>query len=119
MPLFVKKKKSLYMRSHGAGKLQIKREGYHTQKRSWYETQDLVYKRDGHRCTECRITQAQSKAKYDGKMLQVHHIKPLSRGGRTVLKILSGEITKAVNLKGLKVSAGAKAAIEAAGGSVA
>jgi large subunit ribosomal protein L15 len=33
--------------------------------------------------------------------------------------ILSGEITKAVNLKGLKATAGAKAAIEAAGGSVA
>ncbi|HAT33880.1 large subunit ribosomal protein L15 [Janthinobacterium sp. CG_23.3] len=38
---------------------------------------------------------------------------------RDVRVILSGEITKAVNLKGLKVSAGAKAAIEAAGGSVA
>lgn len=38
---------------------------------------------------------------------------------RDVRVILSGEITKAVALKGLKVSAGAKAAIEAAGGSVA
>ena len=38
---------------------------------------------------------------------------------RDVRVILSGEITKAVNLKGLKVTAGAKAAIEAAGGSVA
>ena len=38
---------------------------------------------------------------------------------RDVRVILSGEITKAVSLKGLKVSAGAKAAIEAAGGSVA
>ncbi|MFT5643231.1 MAG: large subunit ribosomal protein L15 [Janthinobacterium sp.] len=38
---------------------------------------------------------------------------------RDVRVILSGEITKAVMLKGLKVSAGAKAAIEAAGGSVA
>ena len=38
---------------------------------------------------------------------------------RDVRVILSGEITKAVTLKGLKVSAGAKAAIEAAGGSVA
>jgi large subunit ribosomal protein L15 len=38
---------------------------------------------------------------------------------RDVRVILSGEITKVVTLKGLKVSAGAKAAIEAAGGSVA
>ena len=38
---------------------------------------------------------------------------------RDVRVILSGEVTKAVNLKGLKVTAGAKAAIEAAGGSVA
>jgi large subunit ribosomal protein L15 len=38
---------------------------------------------------------------------------------RDVRVILSGEITRAVTLKGLKVSAGAKAAIEAAGGSVA
>jgi large subunit ribosomal protein L15 len=38
---------------------------------------------------------------------------------RDVRVILSGEITKAVNLKGLKATAGAKAAIEAAGGSVA
>lgn len=38
---------------------------------------------------------------------------------RDVRVILSGAVSKAVNLKGLKVSAGAKAAIEAAGGSVA
>ncbi len=38
---------------------------------------------------------------------------------RDVRVIASGEITKAVTLKGLKVTAGAKAAIEAAGGSVA
>jgi large subunit ribosomal protein L15 len=38
---------------------------------------------------------------------------------RTVRVILSGEITKPVSLKGLLVTKGAKAAIEAAGGSVA
>ena len=38
---------------------------------------------------------------------------------RDVRVILSGEITRAVSLKGLKVTAGAQAAIEAAGGSVA
>ena len=43
----------------------------------------------------------------------------LSVVARDVRVILSGEITKAVNLKGIKATAGAKAAIEAAGGSVA
>ena len=36
----------------------------------------------------------------------------------TAKVIVSGEITKAVNLKSIKTTAGAKAAIEAAGGSV-
>ena len=36
----------------------------------------------------------------------------------TVKVIASGEISKAVNIKSVKVTAGAKAAIEAAGGSV-
>jgi large subunit ribosomal protein L15 len=43
----------------------------------------------------------------------------LSVLARDVRVIASGEVTKAVTLKGLKVTAGAKAAIEAAGGSVA
>ncbi len=38
---------------------------------------------------------------------------------RDVRVILSGEITKKISLKGLKATKGAKAAIEAAGGSVA
>lgn len=38
---------------------------------------------------------------------------------KTVRIILSGELTKAVNVKGLVATKGAKAAIEAAGGSVA
>ena len=37
---------------------------------------------------------------------------------RSAKVILSGEITKAVTLKGIKVTAGAKAAIEAVGGKV-
>jgi large subunit ribosomal protein L15 len=37
---------------------------------------------------------------------------------KTVKVMLSGEITKAVTLKGIKVTKGAKAAIEAAGGRV-
>jgi large subunit ribosomal protein L15 len=37
---------------------------------------------------------------------------------KTVKVILSGEITKAVIVKGLKVTAGAKVSIEAVGGKV-
>lgn len=43
----------------------------------------------------------------------------VSQLARSVRVMLSGEITKAVTLKGLTVTKGAKAAIEAAGGSVA
>ena len=38
---------------------------------------------------------------------------------KTAKIILSGEVTKAVTIKGLKTTAGAKAAIEAAGGKIA
>lgn len=37
---------------------------------------------------------------------------------KRVKVFLSGEVTKAVNIKGMRVTAGAKAAIEAAGGKV-
>jgi large subunit ribosomal protein L15 len=40
------------------------------------------------------------------------------RDTKTAKVILSGEITSAVTVKGLKVTKGAKAAIEAAGGKV-
>lgn len=42
----------------------------------------------------------------------------INRSVRRVKVVLSGEITKAVRLKGLPVTKGARAAIEAAGGSV-
>ncbi|MCW8886500.1 MAG: uL15 family ribosomal protein, partial [Motiliproteus sp.] len=42
----------------------------------------------------------------------------ISRDIKEAKVILSGELTKAVTVKGLKVTKGAKAAIEAAGGKV-
>lgn len=42
----------------------------------------------------------------------------ITRGIKEAKVILSGELTKAVTVKGLKVTKGAKAAIEAAGGKV-
>ena len=40
------------------------------------------------------------------------------RSTRTVKVVLSGEITRAITLKGIAVTKGARAAIEAAGGKV-
>jgi large subunit ribosomal protein L15 len=42
----------------------------------------------------------------------------ITKGTKIVKVFASGEITKAVNLKGLRVSKGARAAIEAAGGKI-
>ena len=43
----------------------------------------------------------------------------IGQGVRFVKVISSGELSRKVNLKGIKATAGAKAAIEAAGGSLA
>ena len=42
----------------------------------------------------------------------------INQHARTVKVILSGEVTRAIKLRGLLVTQGAKAAIEAAGGSI-
>jgi large subunit ribosomal protein L15 len=68
---------------------------------------------------EVRLSDLNNLAVGDVDILVLKQAGVLSVLARDVRVILSGEITKAVNLKGLKVSAGAKAAIEAAGGSVA
>jgi large subunit ribosomal protein L15 len=68
---------------------------------------------------EVRLSDLNKLAVGDVDILVLKQAGVLGVLARDVRVILSGEITKAVNLKGLKVSAGAKAAIEAAGGSVA
>ena len=68
---------------------------------------------------EVRLSDLNNLAVGDVDILVLKQAGVLGVLARDVRVILSGEITKAVNLKGLKVSAGAKAAIEAAGGSVA
>jgi large subunit ribosomal protein L15 len=68
---------------------------------------------------EVRLSDLNNLAVGEVDILVLKQAGVLSVLARDVRVILSGEITKAVNLKGLKVSAGAKAAIEAAGGSVA
>ena len=68
---------------------------------------------------EVRLSDLNNLAVGDVDILVLKQAGVLQVLARDVRVILSGEITKAVNLKGLKVTAGAKAAIEAAGGSVA
>jgi large subunit ribosomal protein L15 len=68
---------------------------------------------------EVRLSDLNKLAVGDVDLLVLKQAGVIGVLARDVRVILSGEITKAVSLKGLKVSAGAKAAIEAAGGSVA
>jgi large subunit ribosomal protein L15 len=68
---------------------------------------------------EVRLSELNNLAVGDVDLLVLKQAGIVGVVARDVRVILSGEITKAVNLKGLKATAGAKAAIEAAGGSVA
>jgi len=68
---------------------------------------------------EVRLSDLNGLAVGDIDILVLKQAGVLPVAARDVRVILSGEITRAVNLKGLKATAGAKAAIEAAGGSVA
>ncbi len=68
---------------------------------------------------EVRLSDLNNLAVGEVDLLVLKQAGVLSVLARDVRVIASGEITKAVSIKGLKVTAGAKAAIEAAGGSVA
>jgi large subunit ribosomal protein L15 len=68
---------------------------------------------------EVRLSELNNLAVGDVDLLVLKQAGIVGVVARDVRVILSGEITKAVNLKGVKATAGAKAAIEAAGGSVA
>lgn len=60
-------------------------------------------------------------AKVDAEVIDLAALEAaniITRGIKEAKVILSGELTKAVTVKGLKVTKGAKAAIEAAGGKV-
>jgi len=60
-------------------------------------------------------------SKVDADIIDLQALKDANIVGRNILKakiMLSGKIEKAVKIKGLGVSMGAKAAIEAAGGAV-
>jgi large subunit ribosomal protein L15 len=68
---------------------------------------------------EVRLSDLEALAVTDVDMLVLKQAGVVSQLARVVRVILSGELTKKVSLKGLIVTKGAKAAIEAAGGSIA
>jgi large subunit ribosomal protein L15 len=68
---------------------------------------------------EVRLSQLNALPVADIDMLVLKQAGIVSQLAKIVRVILSGSITKKVNLTGLTVTKGAKAAIEAAGGSVA
>ncbi|MEC5216119.1 large subunit ribosomal protein L15 [Actimicrobium sp. GrIS 1.19] len=68
---------------------------------------------------EVRLSDLEKLPVLDVDILALKQAGVISELARVVRVILSGELTKKVSLKGLIVTKGAKAAIEAAGGSVA
>ena len=68
---------------------------------------------------EVRLSDLEALAVTDIDVLVLKQAGVVSQLARVVRVILSGELTKKVSLKGLIATKGAKAAIEAAGGSVA
>ena len=68
---------------------------------------------------EVRLSDLEALAVTDIDMLVLKQAGVVSQLARVVRVILSGELTKKVSLKGLIATKGAKAAIEAAGGSIA
>ncbi|MCD6027416.1 MAG: rplO [Solimicrobium sp.] len=68
---------------------------------------------------EIRLSQLESLPIAEIDILVLKQAGLVSQLAKVVRVILSGKITKTVNLKGLIVTKGAKAAIEAVGGSVA
>ena len=68
---------------------------------------------------EVRLSQLESLPVADVDMLALKQAGIVPELARVVRVILSGSITKKVNLTGLIATKGAKAAIEAAGGTVA
>jgi large subunit ribosomal protein L15 len=68
---------------------------------------------------EVRLSDLEALAVTEIDVLVLKQANVISQLARVVRVILSGELTKKVSLKGLIATKGAKAAIEAAGGSVA
>lgn len=71
------------------------------------------------RCAEVRLTDLEKLPVEDVDLLTLMQAGVIPQGTLSVKVILSGKLTRRVNLKGIAVTKGARAAIEAAGGSIA
>lgn len=94
-----KKKKSLTQQtlhqvrrvSTGAnGVVRIVRDSYSNHKQGWWEINKQVLERDDHRCRATLVNADGTKhrctrSKAGGYRLEVHHVKELSKGGKTIM----------------------------------
>lgn len=60
------------------GVVRIKRDSYSNASTTWYTIKAKVLERDRHKCVQCSST----------AHLNTHHIRPLSKGGRTIMSNL-------------------------------
>jgi large subunit ribosomal protein L15 len=70
-------------------------------------------------CAEVRLSDLQRLDAAEVDLLALRAARLIPQGALTAKVILAGKIERAVNLKGIAATKGARAAIEAAGGSVA
>lgn len=70
------------------GTLRLVRDGYSNSKQSWWDIRAKVLQRDGGRCTAMLETPKGRARCPHTESLDVHHVKELSGGGRTVMSNL-------------------------------
>jgi large subunit ribosomal protein L15 len=70
-------------------------------------------------CAEVRLSDLQRLDAAEVDLLALRAARLIPQGALTAKVILAGKIERAVSLKGIAATKGARAAIEAAGGSVA
>lgn len=71
------------------GTVRIVRDSYHNTKQSWWDMCKRILERDGYRCRAVHVGPDGQKvrcphSRTTGHRLEVHHVKPLSRGGKTI-----------------------------------
>ena len=71
------------------GTLRIVRDGYSNGKQDWWTISKQVLERDGYQCRATLVDSSGSRrrcphSRATGHRLEVHHIKELSRGGKTI-----------------------------------
>lgn len=76
--------KKRFVQRRADGTVRIVRDSYHSATASWWQTRATILKRDGNRCRAMILVQGNPVRCPCTTKLEVHHIKPLSRGGKTI-----------------------------------